>query len=156
MNILEIVALLLSVVGVVGCVVPILPGVPICYVGILLCQWVEPIFSTEQLVLWGVAAVGVTLLDNFLPAVMTKKFGGSKAATRGSLVGIVVGLFAGPVGIILGPFFGALIGELTHDGSNSARAFKVAFGSFAAFICGTGVKLVVAIYLTAKIFGVLF
>lgn len=156
MNILEIVALLLSVVGVVGCVVPILPGVPICYVGILLCQWVEPIFSSEQLVLWGVAAVGVTLLDNFLPAVMTKKFGGSKAATRGSLVGIVVGLFAGPVGIILGPFFGALIGELTHDGSNSARAFKVAFGSFAAFICGTGVKLVVAIYLTAKIFGVLF
>lgn len=156
MNILEIVALLLSVVGVVGCVVPILPGVPICYVGILLCQWVEPVFSTEQLVLWGVAAVGVTLLDNFLPAVMTKKFGGSKAATRGSLVGIVVGLFAGPVGIILGPFFGALIGELTHDGSNSARAFKVAFGSFAAFICGTGVKLVVAIYLTAKIFGVLF
>lgn len=156
MNILEIVALLLSVVGVVGCVVPILPGVPICYVGILLCQWVEPIFSTEQLVLWGVAAVGVTLLDNFLPAVMTRKFGGSKAATRGSLVGIVVGLFAGPVGIILGPFFGALIGELTHDGSNSARAFKVAFGSFAAFICGTGVKLVVAIYLTAKIFGVLF
>ncbi len=156
MNILEIVALLLSVVGVVGCVVPILPGVPICYVGILLCQWVEPIFSTEQLVLWGVAAVGVTLLDNFLPAVMTKKFGGSKAATRGSLVGIVVGLFAGPVGIILGPFFGALIGELTHDGSNSARAFKVAFGSFAAFLCGTGVKLVVAIYLTAKIFGVLF
>lgn len=156
MNILEIVALLLSVVGVVGCVVPILPGVPICYVGILLCQWVEPIFSTEQLVLWGVAAVGITLLDNFLPAVMTKKFGGSKAATRGSLVGIVVGLFAGPVGIILGPFFGALIGELTHDGSNSARAFKVAFGSFAAFLCGTGVKLVVAIYLTAKIFGVLF
>lgn len=156
MNILEIVALLLSVVGVVGCVVPILPGVPICYVGILLCQWVEPIFSTEQLVLWGVAAVGVTLLDNFLPAVMTKKFGGSKAATRGSLVGIVVGLFAGPVGIILGPFFGALIGELTHDGSNSARAFKVAFGSFAAFLCGTGVKLVVAIYLTARIFGVLF
>lgn len=156
MNILEIVALLLSVVGVVGCVVPILPGVPICYVGILLCQWVEPIFSSEQLVLWGVAAVGVTLLDNFLPAVMTKKFGGSKAATRGSLVGIVVGLFAGPVGIILGPFFGALIGELTHDGSNSARAFKVAFGSFAAFLCGTGVKLVVAIYLTAKIFGVLF
>ena len=156
MNILEIVALLLSVVGVVGCVVPILPGVPICYVGILLCQWVEPIFSSEQLVLWGVAAVGVTLLDNFLPAVMTKKFGGSKAATRGSLVGIVVGLFAGPVGIILGPFFGALIGELTHDGSNSARAFKVAFGSFAAFLCGTGVKLVVAIYLTARIFGVLF
>ncbi len=156
MNILEIVALVLSVVGVVGCVVPILPGVPICYVGILLCQWVEPIFTNQQLVLWGVAAVGVTLLDNFLPALMTNKFGGSKAATRGSLIGIVVGLFAGPIGIILGPFFGALIGELTHDGSNSARAFKVAFGSFAAFICGTGIKLVVAIFLTAKIFGIIF
>ncbi len=155
MSLPEIFAIVCTVVGCVGCIVPILPGVPICYVGILLCQWQGAGFTTSELVIWAILAAGVTLLDNFLPAVMTKKFGGSKAATRGSLIGIVVGMFAGPLGLILGPFFGALIGELTHNGSDSSRAFKVAFGSFAAFICGTGLKLIVAIYLTTKIFAVL-
>lgn len=147
-----IVAVICAIIGIIGCVVPILPGVPIVYLGILLRYWQGVPYSDTSLVVWAVIAVGVTLLDNFLPAVMTKKFGGSKAATRGSLIGILVGMFFGPLGIIFGPFLGALVGELTHDGSNSARAFKVAFGSFAAFICGTGIKLVAAIYLTLKVF----
>lgn len=154
MEILEIVAIVLTIVGVVGCIVPILPGVPICWVGMLLCHLSSGAFTTSDLVVWAVVAGGVTLLDNFLPAVMTKRFGGSKAATNGSLIGIVVGFFMGPLGLILGPFFGALVGELTHNGSDSASAFKVAFGSFAAFICGTGIKLIAAVLITIKIFGV--
>lgn len=156
MEALEILAIICTVIGVAGCVVPILPGVPICYLGLLLCHWAGATLTTSQLVIWAVVAIGVTLLDNFLPAVMTNKFGGSKAATRGSLIGIVVGFFMGPLGLILGPFFGALIGELTHNGSDSARAFKVAFGSFAAFICGTGLKLAAAIYLSTIIFKLVF
>lgn len=156
MEALEILAIISTVIGVAGCVVPILPGVPICYLGLLLCHWAGATLTTSQLVIWAVVAIGVTLLDNFLPAVMTNKFGGSKAATRGSLIGIVVGFFMGPLGLILGPFFGALIGELTHNGSDSARAFKVAFGSFAAFICGTGLKLAAAIYLSTIIFKLVF
>ena len=154
MELLEILAIVCTVVGVLGCIVPILPGVPVCYLGLLMCHWCGADFNMTQLVVWGVLAVGVTLLDNFLPAVMTKKFGGSKAATRGSLIGIVVGFFLGPLGLILGPFFGALLGELTNNGDDSARAFKVAFGSFAAFICGTGIKLIAAIYLSIKVFQV--
>lgn len=156
MEALEILAIICTIVGVLGCVVPILPGVPICYLGLLLCHWAGAALPTSQLVIWAVVAVGVTLLDNFLPAVMTNKFGGSKAATRGSLIGIVVGFFAGPLGLILGPFFGALIGELTNNGNDSARAFKVAFGSFVAFICGTGLKLAAAIYLSIEIFKIVF
>lgn len=156
MAILEVLALICAFVGVVGCVVPILPGPPICYVAMLMCQWSSGCFSVETLIVWAVVAVVVTILDNFLPVIMTKRFGGSKAASRGAMIGIIVGLFAGPVGLILGPFFGALIGELTHDGSNSARAFKVAFGSFAAFICGTGIKLVTAIYMTIEIWKAIF
>ena len=156
MEALEILAIVCTIVGVLGCVVPILPGVPICYFGLLLCHWAGATLTTSQLILWAVLAVGVTLLDNFLPAVMTNKFGGSKAATTGSLIGIIVGFFAGPLGLILGPFFGALIGELTNNGSDSARAFKVAFGSFVAFICGTGLKLAAAIYLSAEIFKIIF
>ena len=112
MDVLEILAIICTLVGVIGCVVPILPGVPICYVGMLLCYWAGAPFTTSQLVLWAVVAVAVTLLDNFLPAVMTDKFGGSKAATRGSMIGIIVGFFAGPLGLILGPFFGAVIGGI--------------------------------------------
>ncbi|MBO7300275.1 MAG: DUF456 domain-containing protein [Tidjanibacter sp.] len=156
MDILEILAIVCTVIGVLGCVVPILPGVPICYLGLLLCHWAGATLTTSQLIIWAVVAVAVTLLDNFLPAVMTNKFGGSKAATRGSLIGIIVGFFAGPAGLILGPFFGALIGELTNNGSDSARAFKVAFGSFVAFIFGTGLKLVAAIYLSIQIFNLIF
>lgn len=156
MELLEILGLICALVGVAGCVVPILPGTPICFVGMLLCQWAGAGFSTDTLIVWAVVAVAVTLLDNFLPVLMTKRFGGSKAASRGAMVGIIVGFFAGPIGIILGPFFGALIGELTHDGSDSARAFKVAFGSFAAFICGTGIKLVASIYMTIEIWKAIF
>lgn len=156
MELLEILGLICALVGVAGCVVPILPGTPICFVGMLLCQWAGAGFSTDTLIVWAVVAVVVTLLDNFLPVLMTKRFGGSKAASRGAMVGIIVGFFAGPIGIILGPFFGALIGELTHDGSDSARAFKVAFGSFAAFICGTGIKLVASIYMTIEIWKAIF
>lgn len=156
MGVFEILAIICAVIGVAGCVIPILPGPPICYVAMLLCLWGGAEFTTQSLVLWAVVAVAVTLLDNFLPVIMTKRFGGSKAASRGAMIGIVVGLFGGPVGLLLGPFFGALIGELTHDGSNSARAFKVAFGSFAAFICGTGIKLVAAIYMTVEIWKAIF
>lgn len=155
-TLLGILALVCAAVGVVGCIVPILPGTPICYVGILLCQWAGAGFSTQDLIVWAVIAAVVTVVDNFLPVWMTKRFGGSKAATRGSLIGIIVGFFAGPVGLILGPFFGALIGELTHNGSDSARAFKVAFGSFAAFICGTGLKLAASAYLTWQIIQYVF
>lgn len=156
MHWMEVVALICAFVGIVGCVVPVLPGVPIVYIGILLCLWQGAAFSTANLVWWAVVAVGVTLLDNFLPAVMTKRFGGSKAGSRGALIGIFAGMFFGPLGIILGPFLGALVGELTHDGSNSARAFKVAFGSFAAFLLGTGIKLIAAIYLTRIIWQQVF
>lgn len=155
-TVLGVLALVCAVVGVVGCIVPILPGTPICYVAILLCQWAGAEFSTQNLIVWALIATAVTVLDNFLPVLMTKRFGGSKAATRGSLIGIVVGFFAGPLGLIFGPFLGALIGELSHNGSDSARAFKVAFGSFAAFICGTGIKLIASVYLTIQVVNFVF
>ena len=155
-TLLGILALICAVVGVVGCVVPILPGTPICYVAILLCQWAGAGFATNDLIVWAAIAAIVTLVDTYLPVWMTKRFGGSKAATRGSMIGIIVGFFAGPLGLILGPFFGALIGELTQNGNDSARAFKVAFGSFAAFICGTGLKLIASVYLTIKVVNFVF
>lgn len=67
---------------------------------------------------------------------------------------IFAGFFAGGlVGVILGPFFGAVIGELIHDRSDSAKAFRSGFGSFLAFIAGTGLKLVAAIWMICLVWS---
>ncbi len=143
---LSIAAVICVLVGVAGCVVPMLPGPPIAFLGMLLAQWSgRADFSTRFFLIWGAVTIAVTVIDYFLPIWMTKRFGGSKQATRGATVGIVVGMFFMPAGIILGPFFGALIGELLRNREDSVKAFKVAFGSFAAFIFGTGMKLVASV-----------
>lgn len=139
---LEILALLFIVVGVLGSILPALPGPPICYVGMLLVHWSTGAFDNNTLLTWGVIVVIVTILDNLLPIWFTKKFGGSKRAAWGATIGVIAGLFLGPVGILLGPFLGALIGELSLDSKDSTRAFRAALGSFAAFIFGVGLKLV--------------
>ncbi|MBQ5646899.1 MAG: FAD-dependent oxidoreductase, partial [Treponema sp.] len=77
-----------------------------------------------------------------LPVVFTKQSGGSKEGTWGSTIGLIIGFFIGPIGIILGPFCGAYIGELIHDSSDNSRAIKAAFGSFKGFILGTGLKMI--------------
>lgn len=76
---------------------------------------------------------------------MARRFGGSRAGSLGATIGIFVGLFFGPWGILLGPFAGAIIGELLHDSTDKGRAFKVGIGSFLAFAVGTGIKLTAAI-----------
>ena len=76
---------------------------------------------------------------------------GSRQATRGAAIGTVAGLFFMPWGLVLGPFAGAFIGEMLHDRTDNARAFRVAFGSFLAFVLGTGLKLVVSLLMTFAI-----
>ena len=142
LSILSIICVLL---GVIGCIVPILPGPPIAFVGLLLANWTSYTdFSTEWMVVWGAITIAVTIIDYYLPVWFTKKLGGSKQATRGATLGIIVGMFFMPLGVILGPFIGAFIGEMFHNREDNAKAFKVAFGSFVAFISGTGMKLAAA------------
>jgi uncharacterized protein YqgC (DUF456 family) len=97
---------------------------------------------TWFLILWLGVVIAVTLADNLLPVVMTKKFGGSRAATWGTVIGMIVGMFFGPWGLILGPFAGAYVGELLGNRSEGKVALKVATGAFFAFIGGVGIKLV--------------
>jgi uncharacterized protein YqgC (DUF456 family) len=82
-------------------------------------------------------------MDYFLPSLMAKRFGGSRAAAMGSFLGLLAGIFLFPPwGMIIGPFFGAFAGELIHNRTNGGKALKVAFGAFLAFIVGTGAKLI--------------
>lgn len=145
-------ALLFSLLGIVGCIVPVIPGVVLGYAG-LLCAWG---ISGSQLAdsavwIWLAVTALVTLSDYFLPAWMTRRFGGSRAGAIGATVGIFAGLFFPPLGIVLGPFVGAVCGELLHDRDNLDKALRVGFGSFLAFIVGTGLKLAACLAMTALV-----
>lgn len=141
--ILCIVAGVLLLVGFLGTFVPVLPGAPLAWAGLLAAYFSEYTdISILCLIITAVIAVIVSVVDNIFPVAMTKKFGGSKYATTGATVGLIVGFFTGPWGIILGPFFGALIGEFINKEGRNEGVFKAAFGAFMGFLLGTGLKMI--------------
>lgn len=144
---LIILAIIMMVGGLIGCVLPALPGPPLVYVGILFAEWSGYAdFSVTALVAWGIATIAVSVIDFMLTPWMTKRFGGSRAANRGSIIGLIVGMFLPfPVGILFGPFVGALVGELIFNRAKTGVAMKAALGAFLSFFVGTGIKLMVCI-----------
>lgn len=144
--------------GLIGCVAPVLPGVPLSYLGLLLLHFTDRVqFSWQFLVVWGVVVVVIQILDYFIPAWGTKKFGGTKYGVWGSTIGLFVGLFMGPLGIVVGPFIGAVLGELIYfnrhpqttlseteqnKNSNFNRALRAGFGSFIGLLTGTLIKVI--------------
>ena len=143
--ILYFISALFILAGVIGSVIPVIPGPPLGFLSLLFLHFTDKVqFSTSFLVIAGVVAVAITVLDYFIPMWGTKKFGGSRAGKIGSILGVFVGLFFGPLGILLGPFAGAFLGELIHDKNDMNKAIKSATGSFIGFLFGTGLKLVVS------------
>lgn len=139
---LLILAGLCILVGIIGCVVPGIPGTPIAYAGLWIAQITERVdFSWVTLLIWGIVTIAVTALDYIVPSWGTKKFGGTKWGVWGSTIGLLIGLFFGFWGVILGPLVGALIGELI-SGKEFQQAFKAAWGSFVGLLCGTVLKLI--------------
>lgn len=122
---LSVAAFLLSIVGIVGCIVPALPGVVLSYAGLLCCLLhLYSSMSPAAIWLWLAITVAVSVADYFLPAWMTRRFGGSRSAPSAPRSGVFAGFFFfPPVGIILGPFFGAVLGELLNDRRDAARRF---------------------------------
>lgn len=156
MELLSILALVFAVIGIVGCVLPLLPGPVLTYAGLLCaygCSYSD--LSVTALVAWGAATLVAIVADYFLPALMTRVMGGSKAGEIGATIGMVIGIFFSfsVVSLILFPFAGAVIGELIRDRSDSGRAFRSGFGSFLAFAVGTGLKLAVCIGMFVHIFA---
>ena len=135
---------LLMILGILGNILPFLPGTPICYLGLLLQQFrsSRP-FSTQFLILWAVVVLLVIILDYITPIYGTKKFGGSKYGVWGCSLGFLAAFWMGPIGIIIGPFIGALIGELI-GGKEINLALRAALGSFVGFLFGTVIKLIVS------------
>mgnify|MGYP000860180238 CR=1 FL=1 len=137
--------ILLLLLGIIGSVAPVLPGPPLSFLALLLLQLTtRPPFSTQTLVLWGAVATAITILDYMIPVWGTRRFGGTSWGTRGSIAGLILGLFLGPPGVILGPFAGAVIGELL-GGKDMSFALRSGFGAFLGFIAGTFMKLIFAL-----------
>ena len=143
--------------GIAGSVLPVLPGPPLSYAGILLLHFTDRYhFSGRFLLIWAIATITVSVLDYYMPVWGTKKFGGSKRGIWGSMIGLVAGLFLfPPFGILIGPFLGAVIGELSN-GKKSRAALRSGFGSFVGFILATLLKLIVSGMLAWHFFVKLF
>ena len=130
--------------GVVGSFLPVLPGPPLAFLGLLIMQLTDEYkFSGNFIWSWLAITVVVTILDYVIPAYGTKRFGGSKYGAWGSMIGLVAGIFLLPIiGIIVGPMLGAFVGELIA-GKTSSQSLKAAWGSFLGFLAGAFLKLTV-------------
>ncbi|CAM4286636.1 DUF456 domain-containing protein [Zobellia roscoffensis] len=146
----------LMLVGIFGSFLPILPGPPISWVGLLLLHLTKAI--PQDWVFLGITAALALLvfgLDYVIPAMGTKKFGGTKYGVIGTTIGLLVALFfpvLGPFGIVVWPFVGALVGELLNK-ADGKTATKAAFGSFLGFLTGTFMKFLIAIIFLGLFIG---
>ena len=145
--VLVFLALICALVGLVGAIVPALPGPPLSFVALLLLAFCgDADISIATFVVTGVLAAAVTLLDFVAPIWFTNKKGGSKYSMWGAGIGMLVGLFFGLPGIIIGPFVGALIGEFIA-GRSADKALEIAFMSFVSFMLTTGIKFLYCLVL---------
>ena len=141
--------------GLAGCILPVLPGPPLAYAGMLLLHFTERVqFTTIELIVWLVLVVVIQVLDYFVPLLGAKYSGGSRWGERGCLAGTLIGLFFMPWAIILGPFVGAIIGVLA-GGRATKDALRSGFGSLVGFLLGTFIKCVLCGYFIWKFVGAL-
>ncbi|UOK43500.1 MULTISPECIES: DUF456 domain-containing protein [Flavobacterium] len=144
---LLIAGFVLMIVGLLGSVLPVLPGPPVGWLGLLMLYLTKAV--PDDYWILGVTlliAIVVGILDYIIPAKGTKRFGGSSYGVWGMNIGLIVGLVAPiPLGVVIGPFVGALIGELIYDSRDHKRAVKAATGSFVGFLASTFVKFVVCV-----------
>ena len=148
-TIIIILAVVAGIIGIAGSILPGLPGPPVSWAGLLILYiWGrgtngagEPI-STSFLLIWLAITVVVCVIDYVVPAYFTRVTGGSKAAGRGAIVGLIVGMLVPPVGIILGTLAGAFLAEFIVSRKSGWQSTKSAVGALLGFFFGTGIKLI--------------
>ena len=149
--VLLIIGFCLMLIGILGSFLPVLPGTPLSWIGLLLLVLTKAVPDDWWFlgITLGIALL-VFALDYIIPAVGTKKFGGSTAGMIGTSIGLLVAIIfpvLGIFGIVIWPFVGALVGEFINK-ADQKTAFKAAFGSFFGFLTGTFLKfLLTVIYL---------
>jgi len=144
---LMVLAIFCVLVGMIGSVLPALPGPPIAYLALWIAHWTSyQEYSKPFLVIMGIVVVVITIVENVLPPYITSKSGGSRYATIGSIIGMLIGIFFTAGGMLVGMLVGAFLGELIFSKQGANKAFKAALGAFAGFLLGTGIKLLYCFY----------
>ena len=144
-----ILAVLAGIIGIAGSILPGLPGPPISWAGLLILHiWgngtnaAGNLMTTKFLLIWLAITIVVCIIDYVVPAYFTRITGGSKAAGRGAIIGLIVGMFVPPVGIILGTLGGAFLAEFLVSRKDGWESTKSAVGALLGFFFGTGIKLI--------------
>ena len=154
--VLIIISFLLVILGIVGSFIPIIPSPISGWLGLLILHQASSLGAQYYfLAITFVIAISVFILDYFIPTIGAKKFGGSNAGVIGSTIGLVIGIFLfGPIGILFGSFFGALIGELTVNINNIRIALLAAIGTLIGYLGGVLLKLSVSLFFLVKFFKI--
>ena len=145
-----VLAVLLVVIGIAGTILPALPGLPLVFAGMLLAAWAGDFqqVGVPMLVVLGLLTVFSLAVDFWATALGAKRVGASRLAIVGAMVGTVAGLFFGPIGLLMGPFAGAIGGELIHRRSLQKQdlglAAKIGVGTWFGILFGTVLKLALA------------
>ena len=132
--------------GIVGSFLPILPGPLTSWIGLLLLYMTKavPLDWTFLGITLAIALL-IWIFDYFIPAIGTKRFGGSKYGIYGTTIGLIIGLLSPiPFGMLLGAFFGAFFGELLYNKKDTNRALKASFGAFVGFLASATIKFSIA------------
>lgn len=143
---LWVLAASLVLTGLAGMILPLLPGAPLLFLGLVIAAWAEDFIHVGYGTLGVLAGLALLtyVVDFASGALGAKRFGASKRAMIGATIGAVVGLFMGIVGIIIGPFIGAVIGELSAKRTLSDAGYA-GVGTTLGLVIGIAVKLVIGI-----------
>jgi len=155
---LILLGIIFTVIGVIGCIFPAIPGPPLSYAALILLQFAkeEPVFSKSFLVKFAVLTIVVSLGDYFLPLLGARKYGTSKYGIWGAILGMVAGIiFFPPFGMILGIFVGAIIGELIAGKENS-MALKAGLATFIGSMTAVFIKLSLSLVMAFYFFVYIF
>jgi hypothetical protein len=148
-TILIVLAIILAVIGIIGSIVPGLPGPPLSWVGLLLAFLSHKMGGADMtltsVLIWLGVTIIVSVLDYTVPAKFTKLAGGSKAGSQGALIGMLIGIFLTPIGMIPCSLAGAFLAEMFQENKPAGEALKASLGTFAGFLVGTGMKLIVSV-----------
>tara|TARA_B110000858_G_scaffold108699_1_gene124186 strand:- start:3398 stop:3898 length:501 start_codon:yes stop_codon:yes gene_type:complete len=139
--------------GLIGSFLPVLPGPLTSWLGLLILYFtsIVPMNYTFLGITLAIAIL-IWILDYIIPAIGTKRFGGSTYGVYGTTIGLLIGLLSPiPFGVLIGAFLGAFIGEMLHDKKNTKRAFKASIGSLLGLITSATIKFTVAL-----VYAVLF
>lgn len=144
-TLLIIIGLVISLIGLIGCIIPALPGPPLSFLSLVILEFViDGAFTIEFFYLWGGITIAVVLLDYILPILGAKVYKASSYGIWGSIIGMIVGIiFFPPFGMILGLFAGAVLGEVIA-GKKELEALKVGGVTFLASMIMIFIKLAVS------------